>query len=94
MNAEQHFAHAQAQTVEIKRLERKIETAKRRRRRAWLLANRAGLTYDKIVALSGFSDGYVCREFRLARAEGPEALRDRPTRTPAHPVNGRTVPAS
>lgn len=87
MTAERHLAKALSIQGEIDRAERAharhLETLKRRRRRAWLQANREGMTYDKLVERTGVSDGYLCREIRVARQEGPEQLRDRPTRTPA-----------
>lgn len=41
----------------------------KRRRHAWLRANRQGRTYLQIEAACGVSDGLLCKELRRARKE-------------------------
>lgn len=53
-----------------------IERLKARRRRHWMRANRAGMTYVEIRDATGYSDGLVCREIaRAVREAGASAGR-------------------
>lgn len=84
--AQRHVDAANEVTREIERAERehkrRVEALKKKRRREWLRANRAGRTYDQLVAASGVSDGYLCRQVQIARSEtSSDALRARPGRS-------------
>lgn len=85
VNPESALANARAQDQALaahdreRRAERERILAKRRH--FWMLANRAGMTYEEIREATGYSSGLICREIaRAAREAGvPRVPRGRRT---------------
>jgi hypothetical protein len=59
---------------------RELKRLKAQRARLLLEANRAGATYDELVARCRVSDGYVAKAIRQARKRAPRRLAAHPRR--------------